>query len=92
MDFGEIIIEEFNLRGIYPGVHYIDNTNYTMFKYANEDCPNARMLSNRLISLPLHLHLTDLDQNYIIEVVRELSENYERYYTFWRKGMTLSID
>ena len=45
-----------------------------MFKYANEDCPNARMLSNRLISLPLHLHLTDSDQNYIIEVVKELSE------------------
>ena len=66
-------IEEFNINGIYPGVHYIDNTNYTMFKYAQNDCPNARMFSNRLISLPLHLRLTDSDQNYIINTVKKLS-------------------
>jgi dTDP-4-amino-4,6-dideoxygalactose transaminase len=49
-----------NERGVYPGVHYRDNTLYRMYADAEGTCPRARRASERLISLPLHLRL-DLD-------------------------------
>lgn len=46
-----------NRRGVFPGVHYRDNTLYRMYAYADGTCPRARRASERLISLPMHLRL-----------------------------------
>ena len=53
------LIMELNKKGIYPGVHYIDNTRYSMYRYADGSCPNARRVSEHTCSLPLHLNLTE---------------------------------
>ena len=47
--------------GIFPGVHYADNTTYLMYRYAEGNCPRAHFASERLISLPVHLNLTQAD-------------------------------
>ncbi len=68
-------MELLNSKGIYPGVHYRDNTNYKMYKYANGQCPKAHTASEKIISLPLHLGLTDEDIDYIIENVIEINKS-----------------
>lgn len=72
----QIIVEDrdemmlaLNQQGIYPGVHYVDNTEYRMYSYANETCPNARYISEHVISLPMHLRLTYEDTQQIINAV-----------------------
>jgi dTDP-4-amino-4,6-dideoxygalactose transaminase len=67
-------MELLNSKGIYPGVHYRDNTNYKMYKYANGQCPKAHTASEKIISLPLHLGLTDEDIDYIIDNVIEINK------------------
>jgi dTDP-4-amino-4,6-dideoxygalactose transaminase len=47
-----------NERGIFPGVHYRDNTTYPMYASMRGTCPRAAHASDRLVSLPLHLRLT----------------------------------
>lgn len=68
------IMEYLNLQGIYPGVHYRDNTVYKMYNYGN--CPKANKLSKEIISLPLHLKLNDDDVNFVIGKIKE---GYEMY-------------
>jgi dTDP-4-amino-4,6-dideoxygalactose transaminase len=50
-----------NAAGIYPGVHYRDNTAYRMYADGSGRCPRAARASARLISLPMHLRLTRED-------------------------------
>lgn len=61
-----------NQRGIFPGVHYRDNTLYRMYAYADGTCPRARRASERLISLPLHLRLGREEVRRVAEAVRDL--------------------
>jgi dTDP-4-amino-4,6-dideoxygalactose transaminase len=61
------IMNYLNTQGIYPGVHYRDNTHYTMYNYALGTCPFSQTISEKVISLPLHLNLTDDDVKYIID-------------------------
>lgn len=65
-----------NERGIYPGVHYRDNTQYRMYAEVPgaADCPAARRASERLISLPLHLRLSREDVARVGAALRELAE------------------
>jgi dTDP-4-amino-4,6-dideoxygalactose transaminase len=63
-----------NAKGIYPGVHYRDNTNYKMYSYAKGTCPNSYTKSENLISLPLHVDLTDNDIKYVIDSVIEINK------------------
>jgi dTDP-4-amino-4,6-dideoxygalactose transaminase len=60
-----------NARGIYPGVHYRDNTLYRMYAEADGTCPNARRASERVISLPLHLRMTAGDARRVAGALRE---------------------
>lgn len=57
-------------KDIYCGVHYRDNTEYSMYLYANGTCPKAHEISQHLITLPLHMWLTDDDVEYIIKNVK----------------------
>ena len=54
---------------IYGGVHYRDNTEYSMYTYAKGTCPKAHEMSEHLITLPLHMWLTNEEVQQIIEVV-----------------------
>ena len=64
-------MEFLNIRGIYPGVHYRDNTHYEMYKSQFGHNPNSLILSEKIISLPLHLYLTDEDIEFVIGCVLE---------------------
>ena len=58
-----------NQQEIYPGVHYADNTEYRMYRYADGTCPNARYISEHVISLPMHMQLSYEDVQTIIAAV-----------------------
>ena len=58
-------------QDIYPGVHYIDNTEYGVYGVSDELCPNARDASNEIISLPLHLALVEEDINRIVNCIKK---------------------
>lgn len=65
------LMQLLNDVAIYPGVHYRDNTHYRMFQYADGTCPNARLASDEIISLPIHLRLNDADIDRVIaEVIK----------------------
>lgn len=63
------IMEYLNTQGIYPGVHYRDNTHYKMYNYGFGTCPISHKVSEELISLPLHMRLTNEDVKYVAEKV-----------------------
>jgi len=65
------IMEYLNSNDIYPGVHYKDNTQYEMYAYARGSCPNSHVISEEVISLPLHMFLTNQEVEYIAEKVKE---------------------
>ena len=65
----EALLNELASHDIYGGVHYRDNTEYSMYLYANGTCPRAHKVSQHLITLPLHMWLTDEDVEQIISVV-----------------------
>lgn len=65
----EALLAELARNDIYGGVHYRDNTEYEMYRYGNGTCPVAHEVSNHLITLPLHMWLTDEDVDKIIRVV-----------------------
>lgn len=58
-----------NQQEIYPGVHYVDNTEYRMYAYAQGTCPKAHYVSEHVISLPMHMKLTYEDVQVIIKAV-----------------------
>ena len=61
LDRRDEVMVGMNAEEIYPGVHYRDNTLYRMYGYAQGTCPLAHAASERVISLPLHLRLTEED-------------------------------
>jgi dTDP-4-amino-4,6-dideoxygalactose transaminase len=71
------IIQYFYDNDIYPGVHYIDNTEYKMYSYAGGSCPKAREKSDSLISLPLHLNLVNEDIIKIVEILKIALKTYQ---------------
>lgn len=64
------LIEYLNSFDIYPGVHYIDNTSYDMYKFAGCENTLTRFYSNQLLSLPLHLKLSDEDIEFVTKKIR----------------------
>lgn len=78
----QIIVEDrdglmsaLNQAEIYPGVHYTDNTNYRMYRYAKGTCPKASYVSDHVLSLPIHIKLTYEDvQKVIHEVITYLAK------------------
>ena len=58
-----------NGNDIYPGVHYIANTDYCMYEYGKGTCPKADFASAHIISLPIHMGVTFEDVRYITGIV-----------------------
>lgn len=60
------LMQALNESEIYPGVHYTDNTQYRMYKYAKGTCPHAEYISDHVLSLPMHMQLSYEDVQFII--------------------------
>lgn len=69
------LMEELAKNNIYAGVHYRDNTEYSLYSYDFGKCPNANKLSHRIITLPLHLHMTKEDVKLIADIVNKFTLN-----------------
>jgi dTDP-4-amino-4,6-dideoxygalactose transaminase len=65
VDCRDEVLLALNGQGIFPGVHYRDNTEFTMYARHHDDRRNASRFSNEVISLPLHLRMTRQDVEYI---------------------------
>jgi dTDP-4-amino-4,6-dideoxygalactose transaminase len=69
----EALLGELAKHDIYGGVHYRDNTEYSMYLYANGTCPYAHAVSQKLITLPMHMWLSDEDVQNIIKIVNDFT-------------------
>lgn len=65
------LLNYLNENEIYPGVHYIVNTEYRMYEYAKGTCPKAEYASDHILSLPMHMGLNYDDINKISDIVLE---------------------
>ena len=65
----EALLDYLSQKGINCGVHYRDNTEYSMYQYAQGKCKYAHHVSQHLITMPLHMWLTDEDVQLIIKEV-----------------------
>jgi dTDP-4-amino-4,6-dideoxygalactose transaminase len=72
-----------NENEVYPGVHYVANTEYRMYEYGKGTCPRAEFASDHIISLPMHMGVTFEDVKYITDLVIKFvmeirrGENYQ---------------
>lgn len=60
-----------NSCGIYPGVHYKDNTAYPMYSKSIGRCSKAYAAGETIISLPMHLLLTRADLERIAKAIAD---------------------
>lgn len=67
----EGLLNELAKDDIYGGVHYRDNIEYSMYQYARGTCPKAHEISEKIITLPLHMWLTDEEVEKIIHIVND---------------------
>lgn len=58
-----------NEHQIYPGVHYRDNTEYSLYSFGAGTCPKAAKASQEILSLPMHLGLTRADVDTVCELL-----------------------
>ena len=65
----EGLLAELAKHDIYGGVHYRDNTEFSMYTYAQGTCPKAHEISQHLITMPLHMYLSEDDVRRIGEIV-----------------------
>lgn len=65
------LLEFLQQYDIYAGVHYRDNTEYEMYAYDHGKCPNANVMSNKILTVPLHMHLNKEDVEMIANKVVE---------------------
>jgi dTDP-4-amino-4,6-dideoxygalactose transaminase len=54
---------------VYPGVHYRDNTEYSVYAASAGQCPNAAKASREIMSLPLHPRLRRADIDFICQLI-----------------------
>jgi perosamine synthetase len=65
------LIHHLKSYGIHPGVHYIRNDNYLIYRKFRKELPNTEWFTNHELTLPIHLHLSDDDVDFIISVIRK---------------------
>ena len=63
----DAFIAKLKAAGIGTGVHYRRNDDYPMYEKA--DLPNAEWFSARVVSLPMHLCLSDEDVGYVTTTI-----------------------
>ena len=65
----EALLAELARHDIYGGVHYRDNTEFSMYTYGQGTCPKAHEISRHIITMPLHLYLSEEDVRMIADIV-----------------------
>tara|TARA_R110000796_G_scaffold96735_1_gene203353 strand:- start:2408 stop:3547 length:1140 start_codon:yes stop_codon:yes gene_type:complete len=70
------VMELLNNLYVSPGVHYKDNTEYDLYRESYGTCPNSHKVSKELITLPIHLNLTDEDCLKVTNTLKEILELY----------------
>ena len=65
----DCLIDVLKKHDIHPGVHYFRNDLYGIYEKSN--LPNTEWFTNRELTLPMHLHLSDGDVEYIVDVVKK---------------------
>ena len=65
----DTLLEAMYADKIYPGVHYIRNVDYEPYREFARPLPQTQRFSDRVISLPLHLHMKDEDVDRVTRVV-----------------------
>lgn len=69
------VFETLRAKGIGVNVHYIPvyyHPYYQEHGYRDTCCPNAEQIYEHMMSLPLHAGMTDEEQQYIIQTVKEV--------------------
>lgn len=64
------LVDHLNSKNIFPGVHYIPNTEYPMYHRFGPTPPNAAMYSGKILSLPLHLRMTTAHVDRVASEIR----------------------
>jgi dTDP-4-amino-4,6-dideoxygalactose transaminase len=72
VDWRDEVVGHLQRANIFPGVHYRDNAAYRMYRDQAGRAPLAERMSARLLTLPLHLRLTQPD---ISRISRRLKES-----------------
>lgn len=67
----DAILQSLYDKGVFPGVHYRDNTQYGMYSYARGTLPRTEYMSDHIISLPLHLGLDEADVKRVASALKE---------------------
>ncbi len=67
------VIVGLNRKDIFPGMHYVDNSTYRMYRSALGTCPNVARASREVMSLPMHLHLAPEDVRRIGKALGEVN-------------------
>jgi dTDP-4-amino-4,6-dideoxygalactose transaminase len=65
------VMQHFYSNDIYPGVHYVDNTEYPPYSESKGTCPEAARISQEVITLPIHLKLSNEDCHRVTSVLLE---------------------
>lgn len=65
------LLEYLNSKDIHPGVHYVPNTDYSMYRNAKGTCAHAEYIGEHVLSLPLHMRVTKEDVQYITSCIKE---------------------
>lgn len=65
----EGLLGELAKSEIFGGVHYRDNTEYSMYLYAKGTCKLANEVSKHIITLPMHMWLTNNEVKKVITIV-----------------------
>lgn len=72
----DAVLTALNNDGIYPGVHYVDNTFYRMYRHGMNTCPRAHALSDQLLTLPIHLDMTDDDVERVADTLQVVMDEH----------------
>ena len=72
----EEVIAALKASHIAPGVHYLPNYEFPIFKsfYKPGQCPNAEKISTEIMSLPNHLLVTQEDIHRVCEIVLKVAK------------------
>lgn len=73
------VLGQLNDKEIYPGVHYRDNTEYSIYSYGKGTCPYAHYIAERVMSLPMHLKLGKSDVDFIADTIKKIMKESVSY-------------
>lgn len=71
------VMELLNSLYVSPGVHYKDNTEYDLYKNSYGMCPYSHKVSRELITLPIHLNLTNDDCVKVANTLKEVLKTWK---------------